>query len=231
MRPEGGSVRSRVTWLVGSVLRRIFNWGMSRVLKRLSRTMAEGVAGIIDFEANRCVYYPAPSKAEKIVGDRRWYGAPGATVDGLVASPASELPPLWLVDLLRGVVDARQQGAETLDGHTARRFLAHADLNRAAEAISYQMAVSSDMDQGVDLTHMAVEVWVDDDDYIRRIRHASGNPGRSMFTSTLDLTELGIALPSDWSQIPAVPTGQAGGNSHAARQGRHVPGLRVLAPA
>jgi len=188
----------------------MFNWGMCRVLKRLSKPMAEGVVGIIDFEANRCVYYPARSKAEMIIGDRRWYGAPGATVDGLVASPASELQPLWLVDLLRGVVDAREQGAERLDGHTARRFCAHADLNRAAEGISYQMAVPSDMDQRVDLTHIAVEVWVDDDDYIRRIRHASGNPGRSMFTSTLDLTELGIALPSDWSRIPTAPTSQAG---------------------
>jgi len=57
---------------------------------------------------------------------------------------------------------------------------------------------------------MAVEVWVDDEGYIRRIRHASGHPGRSMFTSTLDLTELGIALPSDWSRIPTAPTSQAG---------------------
>lgn len=204
--PRGGSVRRRLTRWAGAVVGRMLNSGMQRLLKRLSKTLAQGVVGILDFEANRCVYYMERSKAEMIVGDRQWYGAPGASVAGLAAGPASALQPLWLVDLVRGVMDAREQGPERLNGGTARHFSAHADLNRAAEAVSYEMAVPSDIDQLVDLTYIAVEVWVDEDGYLRRIRHASGDGGTGMSTTTLDLIELGIATPSDWSRIPTAPT-------------------------
>ncbi|MDQ6776108.1 MAG: hypothetical protein M3071_07805 [Actinomycetota bacterium] len=206
-RPRGGSVRRRLIWLVESVVSRMFEWGMPRLVKRLSKRMAEGMVGIIDFEANRCVYYESRSKAEMIVRDRRWHGAPGTTVEGLSAGPASALQPLWMVDLVRGVVDAREQGAELLDGRTVRRFSAHADLNRAAGAVSYEMAIPLGIDRLNDLTHIAAEVWVDDDGHIRRIRHLSGKP---ISTSTLDLTEFGITLPSDWSRIPTVATDHPG---------------------
>lgn len=203
MRPQGGSVWSRLTTQVGAIVSRMLRWGLPRLLKRLSKTMAEGMVGTIDFEASRCVYYPAPSKAEMIVGDRRWYGAPGTTIEGVAGEPASDVQPLWLIDLVRGVVDAREEGAESLGARRARRFSAHADLDRAAEAVGYEMAVPSDLRERGDPKYVAVEVWVDDDGYIRRIRRASGDPGTAMFTSTLDLTEFGIALPSDWSRIPA----------------------------
>ncbi len=206
MGSQGGSAQRRLTRWAWHVAGRMFISGMRRLIKRLSRTMAEGVVGIIDFEANRCVYCLDRSKVEMIIGDRRWYGAPGTTVERLSAGPASELQPLWLVDLVRGVVDARVEGTERLDGRMARRFSARADLNRAAEVVSYEMAVPSNTAQLVDLTNIAVEVWVDDDGYIRRIRYASGHPGTPMSTSTLDLTEFGIALPSDWSRIPTVAT-------------------------
>ncbi len=203
---QGCSGWPRVKRLVGSVVTRMFDWGMFRVLKRLSNTMAEGVVGIIDFEGSRCVYFLGRSKAEMIVGDQRWCGAPGAIVEGPCPGPASELQPLWLVDLVRGVVDAQEQAAEHLNGHLARRFLAHADLNRAADAVSYAMATPSDIHQRVDLTRIAVELWIDDNGYIRRIRQASAET--PMSTSTLDLIEFGVTLPSDWSRIPSVPTDQ-----------------------
>ncbi len=62
--PRGGSVRRRLTRWAGAVVGQMLNSGMQRLLKRLSKTLAQGVVGILDFEANRCVYYMERSKAE-----------------------------------------------------------------------------------------------------------------------------------------------------------------------
>ena len=68
------------------------------------------------------------------------------------------------------------------------------------------MAVPAGIHQLGDLEHIALEVWIDDDDCIRRIRHTSGDPKTGESTCTLDLIEFGIAPPSDWSRIPALLT-------------------------
>jgi len=60
----------------------------------------------------------------------------------------------------------------------------------------------SAVEQLGDLARIGVDVWIDDDGYLRRIRYASGGAVEGAVTITLDLTELGVALPSDWSRIP-----------------------------
>ncbi|MEJ7893448.1 MAG: hypothetical protein WKF94_12500 [Solirubrobacteraceae bacterium] len=114
--------------------------------------------------------------------------------------------PLWLVDIVRGVIDVGQPAADDIAGQPCRRFAAHADLLRAADAVAYQMAVPPGMEKVDDMRRIPVEVWVGDDGYIRRVRHTSGRPNQPYGTSTLDLTELGVELPLDWSQLPGLPT-------------------------
>ncbi len=193
-----------------AVLTRMFLFGMRVVflLRRSSKTvyspkmLEEPMPGIIDLEAHRCVYHEDRSKAELIVGDRCWHGAPRTTVDGRSAQPASAYQPLWLVDVVGGVVDATEQAPEAVNGRMTRRFSAHADLNRAAETVPYKMALPPG-GKYFRVTRISLEVWVDHDGYIRRIRQISAYSGvLTRSTITLDVMEFGIALPSDWSRIP-----------------------------
>ncbi len=163
--------------------------------------------GVVDFQAHRCVYHDKSSMATLIVGNRRWYAAPGTTVDELSARAASVTQPLWLVDLVGGVVDATEQAPEDLSGRATRRFSAHADLNRAAESVSYEIAAPPEMEHSGDLTRIPLEVCVDHDGYIRRIRYFTAGPADFQSTSTVDVIELGVALPSDWSRIPHASDG------------------------
>lgn len=139
-----------------------------------------------------------------VVGDRLWDGAPGTALASLSCEPAPASQPLWLLDVLRGVEQARSQGVDVLDGHACRRVLAHANLDRAGEAVSYEMAVPAGIEQLGGLTRIPVEVWVDDERCIRRItvRHGKDNvPMRMRGATTLSLSEFGTHLPSDWSRL------------------------------
>ena len=98
---------------------------------------------------------------------------------------------------------AHEQAGQRLDGRTCRRFAAHADLNRVAEAVTYRTAIPEGMSRLDDLARIPVDVWLDDDGHIRRVRHTSGGANASTEISTLDLTELGTELCSDWSHLPA----------------------------
>ena len=177
-------------------------WGLRRAHEWTSSKMARPVVGVIDFAEHRCVQLPSgQSEAELIVGDERWLGAPGTAINRLTAKPATVWQPLWLVDLVRGVVDAREHPAQDAGGNGPRRFSATSDLNRAAEAVPYGMAIPPNLDRLDDLRNIPIDVWVDDDGFIRRLRHDNARP-TTLMTSTLDLTELGIAVPEDWSRIP-----------------------------
>lgn len=176
-----------------------------RVSKRWSgKLSAQRAVGVIDFDAHRCMYgYPGRSEVMLVVGDRYWQGAPGTAVDALSEKPGSSaIQPLWVLDLVRGVEEAHASGEEVLDGHTCRRLSAHADLNRVADAVPYQIALPPGIEQLGQLTQLPVELWVDRDGQIRRIRHSSGErPGAPMNTSTVELRELGVEPPSDWSRL------------------------------
>lgn len=187
---------------MGPVFGRVLPWSMRLLMRRLSKVTAVPMLGVVDLQAHRCVYYSSSSMATLIVGDRRWYAAPGTTVDELSARATSVTQPLWLFDLVGGVVDATEQAPEDLSGRATRRFSAHADLNRAAEAASYEIAAPPEMEHTGDLTRIPVAVCVDHDGYIRRIRYIFPGSANLQSTSTLDVMEFGVALPSDWSRIP-----------------------------
>lgn len=203
----GGSTWRRLSRWMASVSIRVLNWGIRRLWQRATSAHAAGAPGMIDFDAHRCMHQlgRGSAKAELTVGDQRWHGAFGAAVESLTAGPASAGQPLWLIDLIRGVVDAREQPGESIDGRPTRYLSADADLSRAAEALSYQMAALPNIYQEPDRKHVPVEVWIDHQGYIRRIRHTRGNPHAGISTRRLDLIEFGIPIPADWSQIPALP--------------------------
>lgn len=206
-RREGSPLWRHATRVVGHVAGEAVVRVVHRGMAHASGVMTKGATGIVDFSAGRSVHcHDGRSGVTLIAADRAWYGAPGTPVARLSARRASAPHPLWMVDVLRGVVDAAEHGLEELDGRPTRRFSAHADLTRAADAVPHRMAIpagSVDLDE---LKRLALEIWVDDDGCIRRIRHTSEAPTGATNTTTLDLTELGIALPSDWSRIPAPPT-------------------------
>ena len=175
----------------------------ARLLRDLGETLSDGSSGLIDFEGRRCVQqYPGARRAELVIGDRLWRGAPGTAVTERTRRPMSSFQPLWLVDLAGGLVDAREDAAEEAGGRLCRRFSAHADLRRAAEALPYEMP-GPDHATG-DLGRIPITVWIDDDGFVRRLRHDAVDAQGQPVTTTLNLSDLGAALPADWSRVPRV---------------------------
>jgi len=191
--PLPGDLKGRLLW-------RMMGWLLPRFITHITK---EPATGVVDFQAHRCVFGSSPGNSSLIIGDRHWSGSPGTSLAGLRDKPATTFQPLWLVDLLGGVVDARGQAVEDIDGRSAWRYLAHADLDHASAAASYTLAVPDDAEKRTDDGHVAVDVWIDDDGHIRRIRHTALAESHPLFTVTVDLTDFGTALPSDWSRIPA----------------------------
>jgi hypothetical protein len=208
---EPGSLVRRLGRQLGRQAAQVLWRLMLRLTRRWMRKMAsQSAVGVLDFGAHRCMYgYPGKPEVTLVVGDEQWAGAPGAAVDALVASPASATQPLWLIDLARGIKEARGQGEEILKGHACRRFAGHADLNQAADAVSYPMALPMGIRQLDELTRIPVEVWIDREGLIRRIRHTDRQPHQTRpNTSTIELREFGVALPSDWSRLDSLQTEQ-----------------------
>jgi len=208
-RPRDPPLRRLMKRLTGALAQVSFV-GTMRLLERWLRKHDEQPgAGVIDFETQRCIYAdPSHSTATLVGGDRTWRGPFGTAVEAVSAQAASTHQPLWLFDLLRGVVAACEQTPQVLDGRTCRRFSAHADLNRVAEAVPYELAIPAATARLGELKRIPVEVWVDDDGCIRRIRHAGtggiGPASAPINTATLDLIEFGVEPPADWSRLSTV---------------------------
>lgn len=204
---ETGDPAARRLWRwLGAVALRAFIWGTRRVMDRWSKAAAQPQLGVIDFAAHRCMYGALKASKEReeavlVVEDRYWTGAPGEWIDRLSAKTASAYQPLWLLNLLRGVVDAEERGVDFLHGQRCTHFGAQADLLRAADALAYEMALPPlGVSQLQELKEIPVEVWIDGEGYVRRARHTAAG-GTNVLT--VDLTEFGISLPSDWSRLPS----------------------------
>lgn len=203
-RGDGSHLRRLKQRLGDAVFPRLLS-GMTRLGDRWMQKVWAPYAvatGVIEFGAHRCMYgYPSKEDAVLVIGDRSWRGTSGDAVDGLSAGGASVEQPLWLFDLVRGVLEARELAAEGRDDGASRRFSAVTDLNRVAEAVGHHVRLPEGMKWLADLKRIPVEVWVNDDGYIRRIRQREGPDDAPKRTSTLELSEFGIELDVDWSRL------------------------------
>jgi hypothetical protein len=201
-----GSRLSRLLRRLGAVAGRGLWWAVRRLVDRWTRKMAAQLhPGVVDFAGHRCMYGPykatrAREEAVVVVEDRKWSGAPGTPLDRLAAEDAGAMQPLWLIDLLGGITEGQRQAREVLGGARCTRFAAHANLCRAGEALAYQVAVPTGIKRLGDLEKIPVELWIDEEGYLRRIQHSSGEGGE--WTLTLDLSDFGIEQPPDWSRLP-----------------------------
>ena len=218
-------------WL-GAVALRAFFWGSRRVMDRWIKTTAQPQLGVIDFAAHRCMYGPLKVSKEReeavlVVEDRYWTGAPGEQIDRLSANTASAYQPLWLLNVLRGVVGAEKRGVDFLHGQTCTHLGVQVDLLRAADALTYEMALPLGVRQLQELKKIPVEVWIDGEGYVRRARHTAAG-GTSVLT--VDLTEFGISLPCDWSRLPSGQGGVAPGGEDLDPGPRLVRGRGLRPP-
>jgi len=158
--------------------------------------------GVLDLKAHRCMYsLIGTSKTILVVRGQRWEGDSGSAVADLTPRPAGTGQPLWLLDLVRGVTEAKAQGEEALYGETTRRFTAYASLERAVRAAPYPMPGANASDLVVDHNRLALQLWVDSDGCIRRIYIRY-----SFAPMTLDLLAFGTP-PPDWSRLQTFTRG------------------------
>lgn len=109
--------------------------------------------------------------------------------------------PLWLLDLLGGVVGAEDQGEDTVDGEPCRSVRVVVNLAEASAALPGGMP-SPARDRFDDLLALPVEVWVDST-HVRRIRITDTETAHSSVVVTLTLREFGVSVDDlDWSRLP-----------------------------
>jgi hypothetical protein len=177
-------------------LRTVVGAGKRLVNPVLDALAGHTAAGVIDFTTRRYML-DYGGYAEMDAGAGRRTGRSG---EPPVAAPlevtASHNAPLWLLDLARGITDVEDAGAEEIRGRMCRRLAGHADLPRAAAATSLSLALPP-VARYSDLERLSLVVWLDADGHVRRLRYDG-----EADAVTLDLIDLGIEPPSDWSRLP-----------------------------
>src|SRR3954451_1782441 len=99
------------------------------------------------------------SYAEIYKDGRRWGGRSGRSLATLDPWPPDRQIDLWwLLDVLRGGVDATLEGEETVHGAACRRIAASVDLTRASPLAPGGLRVPS-VDRFEDLTALPITVW------------------------------------------------------------------------
>jgi len=188
-RRRGGLLRPLIR--AGSTAsKRAFTAGLGKLTKDLRGE------GCIDFRAHRCAL-DYGSYAMIVVGDRMWSGRSGRPLATLPDEAATSIEPTWLLDLDRGVTDVEAHGKELVSGRRCRHLLAHADMGRAAAVAPAGLPVPHCAARYGDLLRLPLELWLDEEDYIRRLRQ-----GDEVATLTLELLELGVDAPADWTRLP-----------------------------
>jgi hypothetical protein len=197
---EGPAGRSRRH---GGIVRPLLRsaGGLGKVL--LDRVTAGGRLtiigrGVIDFGHRRSMVAYGRESVIVVDGEART-GPPGLPVAVAPARPAGSLQdPTWLLNAAYGVTAVEARGADRVVGEACRRLRIVCDLSRAAAATPAQLALPFDIDRFEELLHVPLDVWVDQAGFIRRVHHES----RHRVAMTLDLLELGVELPGDWTRLP-----------------------------
>lgn len=187
---------------VGKAAGFVFKWALRRFLA--GRAMQ--AEGLVDFGHRRCAidYF---AYAELIDGPRQWSGRSGRSIRTLPEEKARALSPLWLFDLLRGATEASEVARERVRGRSCRRLRARADLARVSAVVPGDMALPPGA-SFEELQTLPIEVWLDEDDYIRRIRfeYDFGFGAFGGGVHTVDFFDFGTKERMDWSRLPVFKT-------------------------
>lgn len=189
----------------GGLLRPVLNAAKSGP-KRLVKFAAPDVdfrhqtaEGIIDI-AGRRYMLDYGSYAHLYADGQQWDGRSGRSLATLPRDACAVPTPLWLLDLIAGVVDASEKGSEEVRGAVCRHLAGTADLSRASQAAPEGIAVPK-IKRFEDLLAVPVEVWLDDT-HIRRIRFSSTERVEQR-SETLELWDFGVSIDAlEWTRLP-----------------------------
>jgi antitoxin (DNA-binding transcriptional repressor) of toxin-antitoxin stability system len=163
---------------------RLFRRGLGAAMQRMPK--ATSADGVIDFERWRCAL-DYGSYAVVIDGEQEWSGRSGRALDTLEPRAATARSPLWLLRALEGVREIADDGMVLVDLVAVQERGAAVPLPDVATVEEAR----------------ALPFVVEPDDAGRLARIAFTG-GRT--TIALELLELGVELPADWSRLPAWAT-------------------------
>jgi len=182
-------------------------------LRLVVRPLAHGVMrfagpheaeGVVDF-ARRLVAMDFGAYAVIVEGEREWGGLSGRARSTLPEHRAGPSQPLWLVDLLHGMVEAEPAGDEVVRGMPCRRLAGRADLGRAERDGGRPVAVP-EASRIEELHAVPIDCWIGRDGLVRRVRVQM----RSRITG-VDLFDFGVPVERDWPDMPTFRTPVADG--------------------
>ena len=145
--------------------------------------------------------------AELFQDDRLWGGRSGRALSTLEPWPdGSRTNFLWMLEALRGVVEARADGEEAVRGHGCTKTLATVDLSRASERTPGSVEVPR-VSRFSELLALPFSLWVADG-LLRRVQFVGGTcTPDGCETMTLDLWDYGVSTERlDWSRLPTFRT-------------------------
>jgi hypothetical protein len=176
-----------------------------RVGRRVEKALIgpKRAEGLVDF-GHRLVALDYGFRAELIEDGREWSGRAGGERSHGRGTSADWQQPLWLIDLLRGVVEAVPRGRETIRDRSCLRLAARADLITASRAAPGPMAVPP-VPRYQELGRLPVDCWIDETLLVRRLRIELQQPVGEVAV-TLDLVEFGVPVPRDWPNLPRLGT-------------------------
>ena len=173
-------------------------------------------------EAGPVIYLRSPAFTEMLGAPTPWIKIDPATVPGMAGQLGSltggQSDPTGSLTMLYGLIDVTEVGAETIDEAQATHYRATFDLSKALEQIpaahreALQQAIDGLKQQtgGQDLTNMPIDIWVEDDGYLKRLQYLLEIPGGttgdggsfgSSFGMTMTLSNVGD--PVDIQPPPA----------------------------
>ena len=140
----------------------------------------------------------------EIPGADRWIELDATGIAETLGDPsglrsAVGASPNALLDLLAGTEQARRIGTEEIRGETAEHFTANVDVGVAAEATTGEsQAALERLSEQLAQTALPLEVWLDDDDRVVRMRipvilaSTPEEPEPPRITTTLELFDFGV---------------------------------------
>ena len=140
----------------------------------------------------------------EVPGGGRWIELDAGDIAETLGDPsglrsAIGASPNALLDLLAGTEQARRIGTEEIRGETAEHFTANVDVAVAAEASTGESKAALErLSEQLAQTALPLEVWLDDDDRVVRMRipvileSTPEEPEPPRITTTLELFDFGV---------------------------------------